>query len=142
MEGLSHLTAADHRIEIDGRTYRLSPLTLRDYGEIENRVIARRLDPVAVAVRNLEGLSPRQQEFLLGRAYDRAVAARQASAAEIDQWARTPDGLCTLFWMMVRKRQPRVTLARACELLEQLAGEARDELHRRMEACVGLPVGN
>ena len=153
MDGLNQLTAADHTVEIGGRTYRLGPLTLRDYGEIENRVVSQRPDPVAVALRSLEGLSPRQQEFLLGRAYDRAVSTRRATAAEVDQWKRTPEGFCYLFWLMVRKGHPKITLKRAAELVEQLAGEVRQQLGRRMEGgrignpshkldCDGLPVGN
>lgn len=142
MDGLNQLTAADHTVDVGGRTYRLGPLTLRDYGEIENRVVSQRPDPVAVALRSLEGLSPRQQEFLLGRAYDRAISTRRATAAEVDQWKQTPGGFCYLFWMMVRKHHKEITLARAAELVEQLAGEVRQQLGRRMEDCDGLPVGN
>jgi len=142
MDGLNQLTAAHHAVEIGGRTYRLAPLTLRDYGEIENRVASRRPDPVAVVRRSLDGLSPAQQEFLLGRAYDKAVAARRATADEIDQWKRTPDGFCYLFWLMVRQEHPAMTLEQAAELVEQLAGEVREEVARCMQQCDQMPVGN
>lgn len=142
MDGLNQLTAAGQAVEIGGRTYRLAALTLRDYGEIENRVVARRPDPVAVALRSLEGLSPRQQEFLLGRAYDRAASAGRATAAEVDQWKQTPDGFCYLFWLMIRKHHGEITLERAAEMVERLAGEVRQEVGRRMEDCDGMPVGN
>ena len=37
MDGLNQLTAAGQVVNIGGRDYRLGPLTLDDYGEIENR---------------------------------------------------------------------------------------------------------
>ncbi len=46
MDGLNRLTAADATVSLDGETYRLGPLVLRDYGEIENRILARRPDPL------------------------------------------------------------------------------------------------
>jgi hypothetical protein len=139
--GLNELTGADQTVEIEGRTYRLGPLTLKDYGEIENRIIARRPDPVALVLQSLHGLNPRQQEFLLGRAYDRAAAARQATIAELDLWKRTPEGVCYLFWLMVRKGHPEITFERAAELVEHLATAVREELPRRADD-VGLPRGN
>ena len=39
MDGLHELTAAAASIDIDGQTYRLSPLRARDYGEIERRML-------------------------------------------------------------------------------------------------------
>ncbi len=142
MHGLNQLTASADEIEIDGRSYRLGPLVLRDYGEIENRVLARRPDPLAVAAGSLAGLEPAQQEFLLGRAYDRAATAATASEDEIEQWKRTPDGLCTLFWLMVRKHHPEITREQTGELVEQLAHESREQLRRRIDHGAVGPVGN
>jgi len=142
MDGLNQLTAADHTIAVGGRTYRMSPLTLKDYGEIENRILAKRPDPLAAAIEKLQGLGRKQQEFLLGRAYDRAVSARYVTAEELDHWRRTREGFCYLFWLMLRKHQPEISLEEAGRLLEQLTEDAEAELAARMEDCNGLPEGN
>lgn len=142
MDGLNRLTGADQTIEIGDRTYRLGPLTLKDYGEIENRILARRPDPIATAVEHLDGLSESQQQYLLGRAFDRAVSGRWVRASEIDEWKQTHDGFCYLFWLMVRKAHPEVTLGRAAELIQQLADGSQQELHRCMAEAAGMPEGN
>jgi len=142
MDGLNRLTGADQTIAVGDCTYRLGPLTLKDYGEIENRILARRPDPIAVAVGHLEGLSEEQQEYLLGRAFDRAVSGRWVRSSEIDEWKQTHEGFCYLFWLMVRKSHPEVTLERAAELIQQLADESQEDLHRRMAEAAGLPEGN
>ena len=142
MNGLNELTAADHSVTIGGRTYRLKPLSLADYGEIENRILSKRPDPLAVAIENLGGLSEKQQEFLLGRAYDRAVSARHVTAEELRQWRETPEGICYRFWLMVRKSEPKMTLEEASGAVRQLLEEDGEELRGRMEDCHGLPVGN
>ncbi len=142
MHGLSQLTAAEQTVTAAGRTYRLAPLTLSDYGEIENRILARRPDPLAVALQALDGLDEKQQESLLGRAYDRAVSARLMTAAEFQKWRETPDGLCYRFWLMARKAQPGLTLEEAAEAVGQLLDEDETLLRRRIDDCSGPPVGN
>ncbi len=142
MDGLNQLTAAEGTIRIGEQTFRLGQLTLADYGEIENRVVSRRRDPVSLAVGNLDGLGEKQQEFLLGRAFDEAAGGKVAGAREIDRWRQTPDGYCYLFWMMVRKGHPEVTLQRAGQLLASLTIEIERELRGRMEDALGMPAGN
>jgi len=142
MHGLNQLTAADHTVTIAGRTYRLSPLTLADYGEIENRILAKRPDPLAVVREKFDGLTESQQQFLLGRAYDRAAAAQLVTAEELRQWRDTPEGICYRFWLMVRKSKPEITLEEASELLRQAIDQHGPEIRRRMDEVNALPVGN
>jgi hypothetical protein len=142
MDGLNQITAAGHTVTIAGRTYRLGPLTLEDYGEIENRILAGRPDPLAVALDKLDRLDEQQQRTLLARAYDEAVKCPMVTIAELERWRETPQGFCYRFWLMIRKHQPEITLERAAELIEQLGAEARAEVGRRVKDCSGLPAGN
>jgi len=142
MHGLNQLTAADHTVAIAGRTLRLSPLTLADYGEIENRILARRPDPLALVREKFDGLSEEQQRFLLGRAYDRAAAAQLVTAEELRRWRDTPEGICYRFWLMVRKHQPEITLEEASELFRRAIDRHGAEIRRRMDQLNALPEGN
>jgi hypothetical protein len=142
MDGLNQLTAAGYVVSIGGRDYRLGPLTLDDYGEIENRILAKRPDPLAVAIEKLDRLDRKQQEMLLARAYDKAVKSPTVTIDELQLWRNTAEGFCYRFWLMIRKHHEQVSLQEAVELVEQLGGEARAELNRRVEDCGGLPVGN
>jgi hypothetical protein len=140
MDGLSQLTAAGHTVTCGGRTYHLSPLTLADYGEIENQIVAARADPRGGLRQRLAGMSAEEQEQELERVFDQAVAARRVTLGDLDQWWQTWAGLCYRFWLMIRKRQPSVELEEAAAILARLSLERRAELVRRMEACYGLPV--
>jgi len=142
MDGLNQLTAAAHVINIGGRDYRLGPLTLDDYGEIENRIFSKRPDPLAVAIEKLDRLDRKQQEMLLGRAYDAAVKSPAVTVDELRQWRNTLEGFCYRFWLMIRKYHEEIGLRDAVELVQQLTGEIRAELNRQVEDADGLPVGN
>ncbi len=141
MSGLNALTAAEHVVEIGGKAWRLAPLTLADYGAIENRIIAGRPDPIEVAKRHLPGLDARQQEVLLARALDAAAAARRASIEEIDAFRRTPEGIVFVFWLAASKHHGDLSLEDARELLGTLADEERRRLAAGVEACLGVPLG-
>ncbi|MBA7474159.1 hypothetical protein ES707_09507 [subsurface metagenome] len=142
MDGLNQLTAAGHVVNIGGRDYRLGPLTLEDYGEIENRILAKRPDPLALVIDKLDRLDRKQQEMLLARAYDQAVKCPTVTIDELQRWRNTPEGFCYRFWLMIRKHHEEVGLQDAVELIEQLSSQARAELNRRVEDCGGLPAGN
>ncbi len=107
MDGLCQLTASAHTIAIGGRTFRLTPLTLADYGEIENRILAGRPDPLEGLPARLAGLPPpeRQAEWAAHwiRPSPRGASARptstnggrppKASAIASGSWpARTSPG--------------------------------------------------
>ena len=141
MGGLSQLTAAGHTVVLAGRTYHLNPLTLADYGEIENRILAGRPDPREDLRRRLAALDAAEQEQELARVYDQAAVAGRVTLGDLDQWWQTPAAFAFRFWLMIRGQHPQVELEEAAAIVEGLPGEKRNELVRRMEDCHGLPAG-
>jgi hypothetical protein len=138
MGGLAELTAAAHAVAIRGRTYRLSPLTLADYGEIENQIRAARPDPLAAIAEKLAGIDQRRQQEVLGQAFDQA-AASAVTLADLDRWWQTPRAYGYRFWLMLRRDQPEMVLSDATELLRRSSAAERNVLGRRMEDCHALP---
>jgi hypothetical protein len=139
MDGLSRLTAAACTFRAGGRTYRLAPLTLADYGEIENRIVASRPDPLRGVRARLAGRPADERREELGRALDQLCAMRRVTLGDLDRWWQTPDGLCYRFWLMLRKEQPGMTLEAAAAVLRRTDVAGRAEIMRRMVDCHGWP---
>ena len=81
MESLASMTAAPVILALGGRSYRMSPLTLRDYAEIEQ---------------------------LLREERDGACDA--ITALDMAQWMSGVEGTAYLLWFVLRKRQPQLTV--------------------------------
>lgn len=138
MDGLHELTAAGVTVSIGGREYRFAPLRLRDWGEIERRILATRPDPLDLVLPKLVDLPEHAQRQLLAVAYDDARRGRRVTAAEMNEWLTTPEGRVVQFWLSIRQHHPDVTLEQAEELI-YLAGK---QGAASSAGADGGPVGN
>ena len=123
MPGLESLTAAGTEVEIDGRKYQLRPLNRSDWGLIEGRIKAGRADPIEVATRLAKDAPESVARSLYERAYDDAMKSKVVSAAELDTWRFSLDGMVFQFYLQVHKEHPEVDEDKASELLEQYGQE-------------------
>ncbi len=170
MPGLETLTAIGTELKVGGAIYRLRPLNRADWGLIEERIKAARADPIAVVQRLAIDAPADVAKELYAKAYDDATKVGVVTAAELDAWRFTLDGMVYQFFLQVRKEHPEVTEERASELLERYGQEylkrvTRELLERFPEAtatdvaqaavqqeeagiaaligkAAGLPVGN
>jgi hypothetical protein len=136
---LNRLTAAAQTFSVGAGTYRLTPLVLADYGEIENRILAERPDPLAGIHTRLAGLPEAQRRAELGRALDQLSAMRRVTLGELDRWWQTPDGLGYRLWLMLRREQPGISLQAAEDLLREADAARRAQIVRRMADSHGWP---
>jgi hypothetical protein len=141
MESLHELTAADAVWTIAGRELRFAPLRLCDYGVIERRIVAARVDPLEPVRPRLEGLSEPLQRHLLGAAYDELRRGERVSLAELNDWLATLAGQLDVFWLSLRRGLPDLTRDEA-ELLFDAALAQRADLPRLLRAAGGAPLGN
>ena len=138
MQELSALSAAPLAVDFGGRTYRLSPLTVRDYGEIERAIRAARPDPCATLQARLADLDETQQRKLLARAYDDSIHDRPVSPDEMAQWMSDTDGIAYVLWLALRREQRDVTLADCRAFVDA----EPDRVARALDSASGLPAGN
>lgn len=129
-------TAAPAELRLAGKTYRMSPLTDGDLGELERHLQTRAF---AVAKANLEGLSPEDRRTLLRVAYDTAYRVTLASP-EASAFMRGLEGAAYLLWLGLRHNHPDLTpeavrpmltdertVAEAMDRLDELNGTGPDE---------------
>lgn len=93
-------------------TYRISPLSDRDYGEFENWVQDQFLD---VAKRNLEGLAQADRDALLKAAYETASRLTVTSPESLKLMS-TVNGAAYLLYLSLRRDHPDVTFEKAKEI--------------------------
>jgi len=113
MTTTAQATATPTTVELGGRQYCVSPLRDKDYGEFEKWVQDRYMD---LAQRNLDSLSPENQEKLLHHAYDQAARITMASPEAV-QAVITMEGSVKLLWLHLRREQPDLTEETLFDLL-------------------------
>lgn len=136
--GIDQLTATPQTIELGGRPYRLSPLTLADMGELQAWIHAQLPDPVALARRLAEGMAPEVQERILNRAFDHEMAARKThmlGTEEADLMLATLPGFVRVLALMCRAHHPEATP----DVLAPLVGGLdKDQINRIVLHAFGI----
>lgn len=132
MTTTAEATAAPTVVKLAGKTYRVSPLRDKDFGEFEAWVQDQR---IAVVRRNLDGLEPEERQRQLDRAYDSAARLTIASPESI-ALMMSAEGAAKLLYLSLRREQPDITEEKVLELLTdpktfEDAMDAIDRLQRR-----------
>ena len=136
---MARLTAAPIEIVFDGRSYRATPLTLADYGEIDQAVLGARPDPLARAAAACQGQSEALQQALLSRTFDELLHGWPVTSHEVSLWMSSREGMAHILWLAVRAHQPEMSLANCRELLA--ANSTWLQAERALDRLNGLPPG-
>lgn len=140
MNGLQNIAGSSAPIDIDGRTYHLSPLTLRALGEVERRVIARRISPLDALADCIDRFSTEQQRQLIDRAVDAtARLTLSATQAEVAAFLTSYEGICFFFYLSTRETQPEIDSPEAAQrLLDRLGPVDILRVGQALTAVAGL----
>ena len=117
-------TAAPAEVTLGGHTYRLSPLTDGDVGELDNWLRARTLRTAREASR---GLPESEAQSLMRQAF--AFAATQTWFGSLGGNC-SMDTLARLFWQLVKRHHPDASL----EVVRQAIVTNPDELADALDA--------
>ena len=135
------VTAASVAFVLGEVTYRLSPLSDKDYGEFEGWAQDRFLD---VAKRNLEGLAQADRDALLKAAYETSSRLTLTSPETLKLMS-TVDGAAYLLYLSLRRDQPTIDLQRAKEFTTdpKVLRQFMDRINElnRTEVSVRRPFG-
>jgi hypothetical protein len=124
MTDTARATAAPAEVMLGGRTYRLSPLTDGDVGELDNWVRARTIRTAREAGR---GLPEPEAQALMRQAF--AFAATQTWFGVLGRDCSI-DMLARLFWQLVKRHHPDASL----DAVRQAIAANPDELADALDA--------
>jgi len=112
MTGLPDMAGTARTVEIKGKEYKVSPLTIDDLAEFE--VIVRSVRNKAL-LRSLEGSD--LKDSLLAEAIG-AAAARPVSLSDIDKNMGSMIGVRFLLWCALKKNHPELKLEEMGQLID------------------------
>jgi len=141
--GLNRATAAPQLMELGGETYEIHPLTMQDFGMLENAYLERKPNPLKAVVELKGQLPDDDYKELLERAYKDATKANKATPDEIQEWLETREGITMSMWLSIRKGRKDFTMD-DCELLITEIGEKQlADLQETQAAVSGIDeLGN
>lgn len=142
MDGLHEMVGAGVPIEIGGKTYQLSTLKAKHWGEAAKVLISKRKSPMAIAKEHVQGLPAEAQRALIELAYRDERDGELVPNYEIAKWFRTDEGFVWKFWAQIRQEHPEITQDQAEALLVQLDAETNAKLAQASKDNEALPQGN
>lgn len=96
----SNLTGATYPLVISNKEFQASPLTDKDYGELDNYIQAKVIE---VARNQLGGLSPAERSELLQAAI-KAASSSGWGTVEGSKIINTVEGTMRIGWQMIKKK--------------------------------------
>jgi hypothetical protein len=131
-------------VELQGKKYRISPLTLDCIGEIEQYILANRESPLRVAKKHLEGLSPDAQKHLLSLAWDaEQQVPNYVTHAQFEWFLDSRLGTAYSFWLMLRVDQPNITFDEVEKIVHSLTEDELKQIHEWRDQLSGMDhLGN
>jgi len=101
---LGKATGGRQSVQINGDAYLVAPLTLQDIGTLRNEC-ARTLDPFKPLMGKLEHMPLELQKHAWDEAQKRFDAIQKDGVpdAEMARWLMSEDGVCTVFWLSLRR---------------------------------------
>lgn len=142
MDALFEMTGSGIPVPIGGKTYILSTLKAKHWGEAARALNALRKAPLDIVKQHLPGLSVELQKHLLDLAYRDERDGELLPQYEITRWFRTEEGAVWKFWAQIRQEHPEVTLELAEQLLRTLDAEQAARVDAAGKANEALPQGN
>lgn len=141
MDPLAEVTAAEVTLELGDRTWRLSPLRVKDYAEIRRVIASGRTSPIELAMQHIESVPESLRGELLARAWEDEKSRDHVSDVEAAQWLTSTEGVVYSFYLMLRRNHPQMTPQRAEELLLAHRDQL-DAIRSRLQQSSGMPSGN
>lgn len=143
MDGLGRAAGSPVVIRLAGKDYKMSPLTLRDFGTIEQHLLTKRpniLKEVAAACSDLPEDIAKQ---LMDRAYEDAKKGNTIPAAEVAEWVDSFDGMCFSIWLSLSKEHKDITQDEVMQLLSIMGPEELEQMKNMRDVASGVDeLGN
>ena len=140
MSSKQHRTAGvDYvEIDIDGQKYKLRPLTLGLYAEMESYIVAQRGDPLGEAAKACERVPEKYHAAIWDAAMRQAVQGRTVTAEEAATFENSIRGLAWKLWKCLERDQPDVdSVDAALAILTKLGPARLEEINYKVQLASG-----
>lgn len=136
MEGLHRVAGVGATIDIAGKEYRCSSVTLGVQAEIEAYIVSKRSVFMEDIVKGITGIPAALQEKFIAEAVKQVQRGRTVSKSELMEFLGTFEGNCYLLWAMIRDNHPEVA---TLEDAKKIGGSIPlIELELKLDAAAGF----
>ena len=144
MDGVARAAGSGVSIEFNGRTLILAPLSLKDFGLIENHLLSQQLNPLDLVKVVVKDLPPELAAGLLRDAYKDAKQMNMISAAAVAEWIDTFDGMAYTMWVCLNKTYPNeFELADVVQIMQELTEDELERMKNLRDQASGIDeLGN
>lgn len=123
MNDLATLTAQPQSLVVDGKEYRIHPLTFSDLGELQSWIDGQFPDPFDAVSKAIKSgnFNYAQQQFMLDKAIEKAMKPRHLiGTIEADELLMSVEGYKQILTLSIRKGDPSFTEKDADELFTKM----------------------
>lgn len=125
-------------IEIEGKQYKLRPLKVGVYGEMEAFVLAQRGDPLAAAGQAVQHLPAAMHAAVWDAAMRAVMANRNVTTQEMSDFENSIRGYAWKLWKCLEQDHPEVdSLDKALALLEKIGPARAAEVDAKLRVATG-----
>lgn len=123
MNDITTLTAQPQILKVDGKEYKVYPLTLADLGELQTWVDSQFPDPFEVASKAMKSgnFNVAQQQYLMNQAMEKATRPKRLlGTMEADELLLSAEGYKQVLIISIRKGDPSFTESDAEALFKNM----------------------
>jgi hypothetical protein len=125
-------------LTVDGKTYKLRPLKVGVYGEMESYVLSLRADPLRAAGEAVAKLPAQYHAAIWEAAMKVVMAHRVVTNEEMAAFERSLKGIAWMLWKCLEQDQPEIgTPEKAFEIVMAAGAERAEEIQRKLHVASG-----
>lgn len=125
-------------IKIGEKKYKLRPLRVGTYAEMEAYVVEQRVDPLAIAAQAVATIPASHHDAIWNAAFRNAMSRRTVIATDMRDFEQSARGTAWKFWRSVEQDHPEVnSVDEALKLMEQMGVARMKELILKMQVSSG-----
>lgn len=131
--GVSYETLA-----VGDQVYKLRPLKVGIYAEMESYVLSQRIDPLQAAGESIAKIPAQYHQAVWDAAMKAAMSSRVVSAEEMSAFGNSPRGIAWMLWKLLEQDHPEFnSVERAIELMERIGPERAQEIQMKVNIASG-----
>ena len=138
MDGMGRAAGSPVVMKLGGKDYKMSALTLRDFGTIEQHLLRKRPNVLKVVGEAVKDLPAEHAKLLLDKAYEDMKRGNTIPATEVAEWVDTFEGMVFSVWLAISKNHPELALDDVMDIMSSMTEEEMEELKELRDVASGL----
>jgi hypothetical protein len=134
---LDDLDETPTKVTVGKRQFTCSRLRLRHIGQVKRHIASQRPNPIKLIKGELDGLTEKQQDALLARAYDDYSKSLKVTEADVDAYTATLEGTVFMLWLCAKDHEPDLTIEEVEATFNCMSASDMETFTESLERALG-----